>query len=255
MTILAELRAPLVLMSGRDTALRHLSRRRTVQARASTRRRAEPQPPRRNASSNHPPCARAGQVISIPEATARSVTLARSRSPAGVHRLGDRPRRRLGIEQEPPEFLRIGLRHADRGDRSIDEPDGEASMIAGDDDRPLRRGELVVLHVPAHAQDGAKGVLLARSDPEEESRDLRNTGVHEMPGKLRSARHAEPMVVRLTEAAPLTEHAFIFVPCRGASKPDRGRSSPRTGERFDGVAHGAYTRSRRGEGGNGCRRI
>jgi hypothetical protein len=41
-----------------------------------------------------------------------------------------------------------------------------------------------------------------------------------MSGKLRSARHAEAMVARLTEAAALTEHAPIFVPGRSASKPE-----------------------------------
>jgi hypothetical protein len=93
-------------------------------------------------------------------------------------------------------------------------------MIAGDDHRPLRCGELVVLHVPAHAEDGAERILLARSDPEEEACDLRDTDPHEMSGKLRSARHAETMVARLTEAAALTEHASIFVPGGRAGKPE-----------------------------------
>jgi hypothetical protein len=78
----------------------------------------------------------------------------------------------------------------------------------------------VVLHVATHAEDGAERILLARLDPEEESRDLRDTGPNEMPGELRSARHAEPVVARLTEAAALTEHASIFAPGAGASKPD-----------------------------------
>jgi hypothetical protein len=93
-------------------------------------------------------------------------------------------------------------------------------VIAGDDHRPLRRGELVVLHIPAHAEDGAGRILLARSDPEEESRDLRDSDPHEMSGKLLSARHAETIGARLTEAAALTEHARIFVPGERASKPE-----------------------------------
>jgi hypothetical protein len=78
----------------------------------------------------------------------------------------------------------------------------------------------VVLHVPAHAEDGAGRILLARSDPEEEACDLRDTDPREMSGKLLSARHAETMVARLTEAAALTEHAPIFVPGGRAGKPE-----------------------------------
>ena len=131
-------------------------------------------------------------------------------------------------------------------------------MIARDDDRPLRSGELVVLHIPAHAEDGARRILLARLDPEEQSRDLRDTGSHEVPGKLRSAGHAEPMVARLTEATALTEHMAIFVPGGCVGKPDHvgaGRCRRRGRARLDGFPLGAYTGSRARKGGNGCRRI
>jgi len=140
-------------------------------------------------------------------------------------------------------------------------------VIARDDDRPLRCGELVVLHVTAHAEDRAERILSARLDPEEESRDLRDAGPHEMLRQLRSARDTEPMVARLTEATALTEQASIFVPVtsmgnsreRAARQPftgkeeggrcDRGSEGPRIGGRrrlgfVEGVRSTSAHRSR-----------
>jgi hypothetical protein len=118
-------------------------------------------------------------------------------------------------------------------------------MIAGDDHRSLRRGELEVLHVPAHAKDGARRILLARADAEEETRDLRDTAPYEMPGKLHSARDAEPMVTRLTEPTALTEHASIIVP---AGSVGNLSFPPLTGTGFDWSSFRAYTDSSRGKG-------
>jgi hypothetical protein len=66
-----------------------------------------------------------------------------------------------------------------------------------------------------------------------------------MDGELRSARDAEPMVGRLTEAATLTEHPSIFVSSGRASKLDRSDRPMR----FDGFSRAAYTGRSRVKGG------
>jgi hypothetical protein len=65
---------------------------------------------------------------------------------------------------------------------------------------------LVVGDVTADAEHGVRGIKLARLGPEEEARHLRDLCSRLMDGELRSARDAEPMVVRLTDAATLTYH-------------------------------------------------
>jgi hypothetical protein len=83
-----------------------------------------------------------------------------------------------------------------------------------------------------------------------------------MSGKLLSARHAETMVARLTEAAALSEHAPIFVPGERASKPESIELATRAEEAWRLAPANDLTGSRTGrtpatgEGrGNGCRRI
>ncbi len=85
----------------------------------------------------------------------------------------------------------------------------------------------MVLDVPADAKHGVRGIKLARLDHEGKARHLRDVCSREMDGEPCSACDAEPIGVRLTEAANVEQNMHIHLHTGQESEQTGSIPSPR----------------------------